>query len=396
MQEERPTAAKQEKKETSKRVRLLNNPDVKRWYDNLARANKRTADTRLRLLNMFCQEHQMTPAEITTVAQNNIAAMSDLLQDDVGMREEKGNSPTYIFQVVQSVQSWLRHDNIAVARKINIKGQGTTRISETERVPNASEMAEILNRADLRAGTAISLIAKAGLRLEVLGNYDGIDGLTMRDLPDIAIVQGTTICVRKPVKVIVRRTLSKTKQGYFTYLTENGTKKLLAYLNDRLSKGEALTADSPVIARARKYIDKRQSNFERRFLNTNQISALIRNTMKGRFNWRPYVFRSYFDTYLLTAKAQGKIIPELATFLMGHKGTIEAQYTTNKGHLPDELKRQMEEAFMRCEALLDQEIKEQDTLLKQKDDMHLVIEKATPEQLAKVQEVLNQVGICNT
>ena len=48
--------------------------------------------------------------------------------------------------------------------------------------------------------------------------------------------------------IIVRKTLSKAKHQYFTFLTGQGTQKLLAYLNDRLVKGDVLNAESPVIA----------------------------------------------------------------------------------------------------------------------------------------------------
>ena len=56
----------------------------------------------------------------------------------------------------------------------------------------------------------------------------------------------------------------------------------------------------------------------------------------------------------------------------------------------------MQEAYKRCEELLDLEVREEDPLLKQKDDIHTIIEKATPEQLVKVQEMLTQIGICNS
>ena len=46
----------------------------------------------------------------------------------------------------------------------------------------------------------------------------------------------------------VRRTLSKAKHEYFTFLIEQGAKRLLAYLNERILSGEAFIPDSPVIA----------------------------------------------------------------------------------------------------------------------------------------------------
>jgi len=70
---------------------------------------------------------------------------------------------------------------------------------------------------------------------------------------------------------------------------------------------------------------------------------------------RPYVFRSYFDTQLLIAESRGKIAHDFRAFFMGHKGSIEAKYTTNKGVLPEALINEMREAFKRSEEFLDLE-----------------------------------------
>ncbi len=60
---------------------------------------------------------------------------------------------------------------------------------------------------------------------------------------------------------------------------------------------------------------------------------------------------------------------------MGHKGTIEAKYTTNKRVLSEALIREMREAFKRSEEFLDLEIKE-DPLLKQREEIQKAVEKA--------------------
>jgi hypothetical protein len=97
------------------------------------------------------------------------------------------------------------------------------------------------------------------------------------------------------------------------------------------------------------------------------------------------VLRAFFDTELLIAESRGKIAHDFRVFFMGHKGTIEARYTTNKGVLPDALINEMSDAFKRSEIFLDLELKEEDPLLKQKDELHRAIEGAAPD---KVQEML--------
>lgn len=55
-------------------------------------------------------------------------------------------------------------------------------------------------------------------------------------------------CIRTPPRIVVRRSLSKARHQYFTFLTSGGVQQVLAYLNDRLAKGDSLNASSPVIA----------------------------------------------------------------------------------------------------------------------------------------------------
>ena len=72
---------------------------------------------------------------------------------------------------------------------------------------------------------------------------------------------------------------------------------------------------------------------------------------------------------------------------------LEAKHTTNKGMLPEALFDEMREAFKRSEEFLDLELKEEDPLLKQKEDLHSMIEKATPEQMQKILTMLCEVSV---
>ncbi len=171
--------------------------------------------------------------------------------------------------------------------------------------------------------------------------------------------------------------------------SSSGTKRLLAYLNDRLAKGEALNADSPVIAPDHDHSYSRLANTGKKFMTTDRICRIVKDNFRPRFNWRPYVLRAYFDTQLLISEAKKEMIYSFRVFFMGHKGTIEAQYTTNKGRLPEDLENEMREAFRRSEKFLDLETVEEDPLLKQKEQLHTVIESATPEQVQKLLFLLN-------
>lgn len=58
------------------------------------------------------------------------------------------------------------------------------------------------------------------------------------------------------------------------------------------------------------------------------------------FSWRPYVLRAYCDTAFDIAEAKLVSHP-WRQFFMGHKGHIEARYSTNKGRLPPDMIEEM-------------------------------------------------------
>ena len=222
-----------------------------------------------------------------------------------------------------------------------------------ERVPDATELSELFNRANLRSGAIMALMGKAGLRPEVLGTHDATDGLVIKDLPELEIVHGIARFTDKPSKIVVRRNLSKAGHSYFSFITETGAEKVLAYINQRIIDGEVLSPESPVIAPFVKYRRFRGKNEGRKFLSTPIIERDVRETMRPRFKWRPYVLRAFFDTQLLIAESRGKIAHDFRVFFMGHSGSIEAKYTTNKNILPKILMDEMRDAFQKSQEFLD-------------------------------------------
>ncbi|NIM44299.1 MAG: site-specific integrase, partial [Nitrososphaeria archaeon] len=54
-----------------------------------------------------------------------------------------------------------------------------------------------------------------GLRIKTLGNYEGGDGLRVKDLPELVVRDGGVEFERVPTIVMVRRYLSKAGHQYF-------------------------------------------------------------------------------------------------------------------------------------------------------------------------------------
>ncbi len=77
------------------------------------------------------------------------------------------------------------------------------------------------------------------------------------------------------------------------------------------------------------------------------LTKKIRDVMRPRYDWRPYVLLAYYDTQLLVAENNGRIAHAYRQFFMGHKGDIEAVNTTNKGRLSANLVEDMRESYRR-------------------------------------------------
>jgi hypothetical protein len=164
--------------------------------------------------------------------------------------------------------------------------------------------------------------------------------------------------------VVVRASLSKARHRYFTFLTSEGCEYLAAYLDKRIASGETINESSALITLSQGYLMKgKNKDAGKKFVTTPAITKEIREAMLPVIKVRPYVLRAYFDTQLLLAESQGKIAHAYRQFFMGHKGDIEARYTTNKGRLPDELLTDMRRAFRESERFLSTataEVQEQD------------------------------------
>lgn len=161
-------------------------------------------------------------------------------------------------------------------------------------------------------------------------------------------IQGNEVGFTKmPMMVVVRPEISKVKHRYFTFLGPEGCDYLKAYLEKRLAEGEDLKPGSAVIAYKKGYGDTgfRETDRYNQHITRKTLTKEIRDAMRPKYEWRPYVLRAYFDTQLLVAENNGKIAHAYRQFFMGHKGDIEARYTTNKGRLPENVIEDMRGSY---------------------------------------------------
>jgi len=318
---------------------------VERWLRNLRRGSPITAEVAMRRLRRACELLDTDPKSMLANAKRNATKFQDELEDLVSKLEAEKRAPGYITGILKAIRSWLKYNDITLTRQIKVTDAGATPTIEDEQVPTQEELSRIFRASPPRVRVAEALVALADLRLQTIGNHDGSDGLMLKDLPELRI-EGKEVAFEKiPTMVVVRAALSKARHKYFTFLPSEGCTFVKEYLEERLRNREELSDKSPLIGHERPG--------EKPFMITVKIADLIRGCMRrAGVRKRPYVLRAYAETQLIIAESKGKISHPYLQFIAGHKGDIEARYSTNKGRLPPDMIEDIRGAYKRCEPFL--------------------------------------------
>ncbi|MCK4443024.1 MAG: site-specific integrase [Thermoplasmata archaeon] len=320
---------------------LLEDKEVERWYNNVARGSVVTADVYLRRLGNFCEAHKLTPKKFAAKSEKEIYG---ILLDYVTELEKRELSGSYITSILKALRSWLSHCDKPMKKKIRVRDSGIHPTLKDERVPTPQELKSIFLSGDKKSRVACALVAHSGLRIQTLGSYTGDDGLVIGDIPEMRLEGKSVVFENAPAKVVVRHELSKAGHTYFTFLSDEGCEYLKDYLEERLRNGEKLKKDSPILT---------PKIARKPFISTTKVSHAIREAIRSAgFQWRPYVLRSYFDTQLMLAESKGYVLRDYRTFWMGHVGDIEHRYTTNKGRLPSQVIEDMRDAYSKSQEFL--------------------------------------------
>lgn len=169
-----------------------------------------------------------------------------MLEDEVAKLQSEGKAGSYQKNILKAIISWLDYNGLKLQRRIKISGADLTPTLDDERVPTKEELVTILRHLDKRGRAIAAYIAFAGLRLEAIGNYDGTDGLTIKDLPEMKVTESGVVFEKIPTMIKIRSSLSKTRRPYFTFLTSEGCTYLKEYLEWRMARGEKLESDTPL------------------------------------------------------------------------------------------------------------------------------------------------------
>jgi hypothetical protein len=324
----------------SRKDRLLTDPNVKRWYDNIARGSASSADEWLRRLGYIQDRFKLTPQKLAKMTEK---AAADFLLDVVSALEKEDKRSEYISNYVKSLKSWWRHCGKKIDTKVNLRRDSDEGKYAEEVPPTDDELRRILDMADARAKIAVTTIAFGGTRLEALGSFLGDDGLELRDLPDLTLSNGKITFEKVPTLVRVRSSISKAGHAYLTFLCQQACDYLVSYLQWRIQNGEQLGPHSPVFTAT-----PQQPKYLGKHVRTINVGDSIRKAIReAGYSWRPYVLRRYFESRMQMAEADHLVIQSWINFWSGWKGDISSVYTTRKA-LPEDLIEKMRDAYAKA------------------------------------------------
>ena len=320
------------------------------WYRNVLRGSYNTGAWYLLRMGRLCDELTgTTPAQIAAM---NRAELMTYLSGFISDLEEAGVSGVTIHSYVKAVKSWVRFNGTRLDEKVNIPESDAKYAEEV--VPTPAEVQSLLDHSPLRVKVAVSLMAFSGLRPATIGDAQGLDGLKVKDLPEMEVKEGGVTFAKVPSLIMVRKKISKIRRPFDTFAPAQACEYIRQYLEDRARAGEALTPESAVVTLSEYNAETPTSggaHFKKPYgdhMSTANVRDMLRNAIRrGGFSWRPYVLRRYFDTRMMLAEADGLLIKDWRTFWMGHAGNIEFVYTLHKG-LDEETVEKMRGAYLKA------------------------------------------------
>ena len=117
--------------------KIAGQEEVRRWYDNMRRKSKITADVTSRNLALYCWNMETTPNKILKMALSG--ELKSQFEDFVTRMETEGKKGTYIAQSRASLNSWLKYNGYIQRVKTAITNETINENTQYERVPTREE-----------------------------------------------------------------------------------------------------------------------------------------------------------------------------------------------------------------------------------------------------------------
>jgi integrase len=311
--------------------------DLERWERNLANGSETYAAVSGRRLRAFCRTMGVGADALAAM---DLKPLRELLEDFLARERKLGHSGEYIRSTVKAVRSWREYHDRESPRGLKIPNLRLRPRIDAEQAPTTDDLRRVLLAATPAERVAIGLVAFSGVRLQVLGNHTGTDGLKVADFPEMK-VEGKRISFdRVPTIVRVRATSSKAGHTYVSFLGPEGCRYLTDHLTERARSGERITPETDLVS---------PKGAHKKFVTTINVGDRIRRPMRAAgVKARPYSWRSYFISKGLEGQsATGGAIPDrFIEAWAGHVGDVSSRhYSVGKPNLPSSLVEEMRGAY---------------------------------------------------
>lgn len=337
----------------------LEDPTVREWHQTLRLRSTNTAECYLKDMARIWRMTDLSPSAFVEGSQLELDKRGQRVMNDLhAHRQENGTrlSEASLKKCRSAVKSWLQWNGRKFDRQPIIGRAPRRPKARNLFIPVCRQLRRVKAVAPLRTRVCVNATAFGGTRPHILGDHEGTNGLMVQNVSGLALTEGRYEVESLPLRVEVPEELSKAGFAFFTFWGREAAEDLVAYLNARITDGEDVAPDSPIIAYA-KGADRPTA---RKFLNSDRICDLIRDAHRRAGLPLPaYIWRSYFDTHMLLAESKGLVVRDYRVFWMGHTGDIEAQYTVRKT-LPPDLLNDMERRYMAAVRLLETRRTEED------------------------------------
>ena len=313
-----------------------------RWHRNVARGSQLYADVSRRRIEAFVRQMGTDPEKLLKL---NKDAMRRLIEDYLDEERKKGRSGDYIRTTTKALRNWLAYNEREFPKGLKLPNERSHPRVEREDPITPEQLRQVVLAANPGQRVVVALMAFSGVRPQVLGSYDGKDGLRVGDIEGVKI-QGKKVEFEKvPALVKVRSTSSKAGHAYFTFLGTEGCEYLRQHLEERLHAGENIDKETDLVS---------PSKGGKRFMTTINVGDRARQALRAAgVEARPYALRSYFFSRCLEAANAGKVSDRYVEFWSGHTGDVTARhYTTGRPNLPASMIEDMRGAYRRAEAFL--------------------------------------------
>lgn len=339
------------------RESLLEAPRILRWYkDHRARS---TAMVQLAQLELFLRRVGLNAEELIRLAKLQATGgerrFEDIILSWIEAERKAGRPDSYISTNWAAVKSFLKHEEAAPSWTPKLRVRGATTIM-SEVVPSPEQLREVLDRNPVhRIRALILLLATSGIRPGVLGTrFDPPNGLRLRAFPELRLETGKAPRFeRTPIRIDVPADLSKGGQAYFTFASEEAAQELLAYLGERLARGEELRAESATFAPEPKasHIHLRRAADGIAFLNekgiADEVRRALRKTQPLGVRWRPYVLRGFASTQMMLGENAQLMSRDSREFVLGHVANVGRRYNLGKGRIRTDIEEAVREQYAR-------------------------------------------------